>query len=88
MMEIGDVNNVESFIDNALATKRRLMGMGHRIYKTYDPRAAQLNEHARIVAERSGNHRWYDIADALPDKQKLAAILREKFLMQYATSYE
>ena len=62
MMEIGDVSNVESFIDNALATKRRLMGMGHRIYKTYDPRAAQLNEHARIVAERSGNSRWYDIA--------------------------
>jgi citrate synthase len=65
MMEIGDVKNVESFIDHALATKRRLMGMGHRIYKTYDPRAAQLNEQARIVAERSGNHKWYDIAQRI-----------------------
>jgi citrate synthase len=62
MMEIGSVENVEPFIDHALATKRKLMGMGHRIYKTYDPRAAQLNEHARIVAERSGNTRWYEIA--------------------------
>jgi citrate synthase len=62
LLEIGDVDNVEAFIDRALATKRRLMGLGHRIYKTYDPRAAQLNEHARIVAERTGNTKWYQIA--------------------------
>jgi citrate synthase len=67
MMEIGSLDNVEPFIDNALATKRRLMGMGHRIYKTYDPRAAQLNEHARIVAERSGNRRWYEIAKRIDE---------------------
>ena len=46
-------------------TKRRLMGLGHRIYKTYDPRAAQLNEHARIVAERSSNTKWYNIAQRI-----------------------
>ncbi len=67
MLEVGDVGNVESFIDNALATKRRLMGMGHRIYKTYDPRAAQLNEHARVVAERSGNTQWYGIAKRIDE---------------------
>ncbi len=67
MIEIGSLDNVEPFIDNALATKRRLMGMGHRIYKTYDPRAAQLNEHARIVAERSGNTRWYEIAKRIDE---------------------
>ena len=60
LLEIGTLDNVEPFIDHALATKRRLMGMGHRIYKTHDPRAAQLNEHARVVAERSGNTRWYE----------------------------
>src|SRR5436190_7788049 len=65
MMEIGDVDKIDAFIDHALATKRRLMGMGHRIYKTYDPRAAQLNEQARIVAERSGNTRWYNIAQRI-----------------------
>ncbi|MDQ6695668.1 MAG: tungsten formylmethanofuran dehydrogenase [Chloroflexota bacterium] len=62
MLEIGSEDNVDNFIDHALATKRRLMGMGHRIYKTYDPRASQLNEHARVVAERSGESRWYGIA--------------------------
>lgn len=67
MLEVGDVGNVDAFIDNALATKRRLMGMGHRIYKTYDPRAAQLNEHARVVAERSGNTKWYEIAKKIDE---------------------
>lgn len=67
MLEIGSSDNVEAFVDNALATKRRLMGMGHRIYKTYDPRASQLNEHAHIVAERSGNTKWYDIAHHIDD---------------------
>jgi citrate synthase len=67
MLEIGSPDNVDVFVDNALATKRRLMGMGHRIYKTYDPRAAQLNEHARIVAERSGNTRWYEVAHHIDD---------------------
>ena len=67
MIEVGTVDNVEPFIDHALATKRRLMGMGHRIYKTYDPRAAQLNEHARMLAERSGNTRWYDIAQRIDE---------------------
>ena len=67
MIEIGTLDNVEPFIDHALATKRKLMGMGHRIYKTYDPRATQLNEHARIVAERSGNTRWYEIAKRIDE---------------------
>lgn len=67
MIEVGEVDNVQAFIDHALATKRRLMGMGHRIYKTYDPRASQLNEHARIVAGRSGNTKWYEIAHKIDD---------------------
>jgi citrate synthase len=67
MIEIGTLDNVQPFIDHALETKRRLMGMGHRIYRTYDPRASQLNEHARIVAERSGNTRWYEIAKRIDE---------------------
>lgn len=67
LIEIGELDNVQAFIDYALSTKRRLMGMGHRIYKAYDPRAAQLNEHARIVAGRSGTTKWYEIAKAIDE---------------------
>ncbi len=36
---IGDPGNAERYIDQAIAKKQRIMGFGHRIYKTYDPRA-------------------------------------------------
>src|SRR5439155_13904039 len=51
--------------DNALATKRRLMGMGHRIYKTRDPRARHLARHAEALAKMVNDPRWFDIADRL-----------------------
>lgn len=78
MLEIGSVDNVDNFIDHALATKRRLMGMGHRIYKTYDPRAAQLNEHARVVAERSGNTQWYDVAHRVDEMSRTHPYFAER----------
>jgi citrate synthase len=65
MMEIGDVDKIDEFIDNALATKRRLMGMGHRIYKTRDPRARHLARHAEALAKMVNDPRWFDIADRL-----------------------
>ncbi len=36
---IGDPENTESYIDDALKNKQKIMGFGHRVYKTYDPRA-------------------------------------------------
>ncbi len=39
MYAIKDANNTENYINNALNKKERIMGFGHRIYKTYDPRA-------------------------------------------------
>src|SRR4030095_7747650 len=43
LMEIGEVANVDAFTEKALGEKRRLMGMGHRVYKAGDPRRAILN---------------------------------------------
>ncbi len=39
MNAIGDPNNTEKYIEEALEGKKRIMGFGHRVYKTYDPRA-------------------------------------------------
>ncbi len=39
MYTIGDPSNTENYINEALAGKKRIMGFGHRVYKTYDPRA-------------------------------------------------
>lgn len=65
-MEIGEVANVEPwFVENIKSGKRRIMGIGHRVYKALDPRAAVLRERAKALAESSGNTKWFEIADNL-----------------------
>ncbi|HUS17701.1 MAG TPA: citrate/2-methylcitrate synthase [Chloroflexia bacterium] len=62
LQEIGSPDKVEAFIDNALASKRKLMGMGHRIYKTRDPRAKHLARHAESLSQLVQDPRWFEIA--------------------------
>ena len=45
--QIGTAENVKPWMDNALANHQKLMGFGHRVYKTTDPRAEILREMAR-----------------------------------------
>jgi citrate synthase len=64
--EIGDASNVEKwFNDNVKTGKRRVMGMGHRVYKALDPRAAVLNKKSKAMAEATNNLKWYDLAAKL-----------------------
>ncbi|MGA2111263.1 MAG: citrate/2-methylcitrate synthase [Anaerolineales bacterium] len=71
--EIGSSENVEAWLDRAMAQKKRIMGFGHRVYKTTDPRATILHAYAREVTRRAGTGRWLDIAD------KMAKLMVEKF---------
>src|SRR5260221_1717285 len=64
--EIGSADKVESwFNENVKTGKKRVMGMGHRVYKALDPRAAVLNQKAKVMAESTGNKQWYDLAAKL-----------------------
>lgn len=65
LLEIGAPDNVQAYVDNALATKQRLMGLGHRIYKTRDPRARHLARHSERLATLTGERRWHDLAQTL-----------------------
>ena len=62
LMEIGEVANVDAFTEKAIATKRRFMGMGHRVYKAGDPRAAILKGMAEEACRQSGQFKWYEMA--------------------------
>ncbi len=68
LMEIGEVANVDAFAERALAAKRRFMGMGHRVYKAGDPRAAILRGMAEEACRQSGQFKWYEIAVALHER--------------------
>ena len=65
-LEIKDPASVQQwFEENIKSGKRRIMGIGHRVYKTLDPRADILRRHARALAQSSGNTKWFEIADKL-----------------------
>ncbi len=67
-LEIGEPENVESwFRQNIKEGDRRIMGIGHRIYKALDPRAAILERHAEALAKSTGNLKWFQIAKKLAD---------------------
>ncbi len=59
---IGDVSNVPKFIEGVKNREERLMGFGHRVYKSYDPRAAIIKRTAEEVFEVTGRNPLLDIA--------------------------
>jgi citrate synthase len=62
LLEIGDVKKVEPWIKEKMEKGERIMGMGHAVYKTYDPRAQVLKELSRKLAEKTGDP-WYEITE-------------------------
>jgi len=68
LMEIGEVATVDAFTEKALAEKRRFMGMGHRVYKAGDPRAAILRGMAEDACRQSGQFKWYEMAVKLHER--------------------
>src|ERR671937_903174 len=50
------------YVNHALARKQRIMGFGHRVYKTEDPRATILRRLAGDTGDMAGDTRWYEIA--------------------------
>lgn len=60
LLEIKSVDKVESFIIEKMDKGERIMGMGHAVYKTYDPRAQVLKELSKKLAEKT-REPWFDI---------------------------
>ena len=85
LQEIGSVEGAEAWVLDALATKKKIMGFGHREYKTGDPRAAILTEMAPEISERLGDTKWNRMAAIVE-----ATMLREKNIVanvDFPTSY-
>ena len=60
--EIGDTSRVPEFVEGVKAGKGRLMGFGHRVYKSYDPRATLIKQVADSVFEQTGLNPKLEIA--------------------------
>lgn len=66
--EIGSVENVDSWFQTALLEKKKIMGMGHRVYKTIDPRAKILGAMLEELAAEKGDTTNLEILKALQSK--------------------
>lgn len=73
--QIKDRKYAEEWVKSALSKHQLVMGFGHRVYKTYDPRARILKRTAREISQARGNMRWYDMADKVEE-----VMVREKKL--------
>src|SRR6186997_545715 len=62
LAEIGSIDQVPGFIKRVKAGEGRLMGFGHRVYKSYDPRAKIIKKTADQVFEVTGRNPLLDIA--------------------------
>jgi len=72
LQEIGDESKVDAWVENAMATKKKVMGIGHRVYKTLDPRAPHLRSMAVQLCEQLGEGKWIRMSE------RIAELMKEK----------
>ncbi|MFP4436553.1 MAG: citrate/2-methylcitrate synthase [Chloroflexaceae bacterium] len=65
LLEIGDVDRVDQYMEGAFAAKKKIMGFGHRVYKADDPRASWLQKLSKQLGESTGNTRWYEMSERI-----------------------
>jgi citrate synthase len=65
LLEIGEVSRVNLWVRERLQKGGKVMGMGHAVYHTEDPRASILRKISEKLAVRAENRKWYEITGAI-----------------------
>jgi 2-methylcitrate synthase len=72
LLEIGSEDKVDAWVEEQLAQKKKIMGIGHRVYKVLDPRAPHLRAMAVRLCEELGEPKWIRMSE------RIAEIMKEK----------
>ena len=64
LLEIKEIDKVQPWIKEQMGQGERIMGMGHAVYRTYDPRAQVLKELSRKLAEKT-KEPWFDMTEKI-----------------------
>jgi citrate synthase len=75
LKEIGSLDQVDAYVADCLAQKRKIMGIGHRVYKVLDPRAPHLKRMAQILSSKLGEPKWIQMSERIAE-----IMLKEKNL--------
>jgi citrate synthase len=85
--EIGSEDKVDAYIDEQLAQKKKIMGIGHRVYKTLDPRAPHLRAMAIKLGEKIGEPKWIRMSGRIAELMKQKKNLNANVDFYSATVY-
>lgn len=72
LKKIGSLDKVDDYVEDCLKNKKKIMGIGHRVYKVLDPRAPHLQKMAVKLTEELGDTKWIDMSE------RIATIMRER----------
>lgn len=72
LQEIGSLDKVDAWVEDALAQKKKIMGIGHRVYKVLDPRAPHLKAMAIQLSNQLGEAKWIQMSE------RIAHIMKER----------
>ena len=72
LIEIDDPAKIDAWVEKALEEKRKIMGIGHAVYKTEDPRATWLRKYSKQMADKTGISKWYEMS------QRIEQLMLEK----------
>jgi len=75
LREIGSMDKVDGYVAECLAQKKKIMGIGHRVYKTLDPRAPHLKRMAQLLSAKLGEPKWIQMSERIAE-----IMLKEKNL--------
>ncbi len=73
LIEVDNIDKVPKWVKARLDASERIMGMGHAVYKTMDPRARILSGISEKLAERTGNTKWFELT------QKIGSVTTAEF---------
>ena len=87
LLEIGSEDNVDAWIEEQLAQKKKIMGIGHRVYKVLDPRAPHLRAMAIKLCEELGEPKWIHMSERIAEIMKKKKGLNANVDFYSATVY-
>jgi citrate synthase len=65
LLEANDADTLERNVRRNLSEGKKIPGFGHRVYRTFDPRATFLSRISKDLGEAAGNTKWYEMSDRL-----------------------
>lgn len=87
LQEIGSPDKVDAWLEDALAQKKKIMGIGHRVYKVLDPRAPHLKAMAITLSNQLGEAKWIQMSERIAQTMKEKKNLNANVDFYSATVY-